>query len=118
MKIRGTELAEAMVAAVDRLVSAREGTGALDRAIESIVGTIGRFGGKNATSYLEFYWSEMVMRDIPVNKRLSGFPPVVSPSIHVVLTSGFDEARLFYNRVTPPGYLPDPFFRAVRLFFP
>ena len=51
LKMRGSELAEAMAVAVDRLVSAREGTGALDRAIESIVGTIGRFGGKNATSY-------------------------------------------------------------------
>ena len=33
-KMRGTELAEAMAAAVDRLVNACEGTGALDRAIE------------------------------------------------------------------------------------
>ena len=41
--MRGSELAEAMVVAVDRLVNAREGTGALDRAIESIVGIIGRF---------------------------------------------------------------------------
>ena len=32
--MRGTELAKAMGAAIDRLVSAREGTGALDRAIE------------------------------------------------------------------------------------
>ena len=53
--MRGTELAEAMVAAVDRMVSAREGTGALHRAIESIVGSIDQFGGKNATSYLEAY---------------------------------------------------------------
>ena len=82
MKIRGTELAEAMVAAVDRLVSAREGTGALDRAIESIVSTIGQFCRKNAMSYLEAYRSEMIMRDIQVDKRLSGFPRVVSLSIH------------------------------------
>ena len=80
--MRGSELAEAMAVAVDRLVSAREGTGALDRAIESIVGTIGRFGGKNATSYLEAYRAEMIMRDISEDRRLSGFPRVVTPSIH------------------------------------
>ena len=80
--MRGSELAEAMAVAVDRLVNAREGTGALDRAIESIVGTIGRFGGKDATSYLEAYRAEMIMRDIPTDRRLSGFPRVVTPSIH------------------------------------
>ena len=47
-----------------------------------IVGTIGRFGGKDATSYLEAYRAEMVMRAIPVDKWLSGFPRVVSSSIH------------------------------------
>ena len=62
--MRGSELAKAMAAAVDRIVSAREGTGALDRAIKAIVGTIGWFGGKNAMSYLESYRAEMVMRDI------------------------------------------------------
>ena len=80
--MRATKLAEAMAADVDRLVNVCEGTGALDRAIESIVGTIGRFCGKNATSYLEAYRSEMIMRDIQVDRRLSGFPRVVSPSIH------------------------------------
>ena len=49
--MRGSELAEAMAVAVDRLVSAREGTGTLDRAIESIVGTIGRFGGKDMVRF-------------------------------------------------------------------
>ena len=39
--MRGTKLAEAMVAVVDCLVNAREGTGTIDRAIESIVGVIG-----------------------------------------------------------------------------
>jgi hypothetical protein len=53
--MRGADPAEAMASAVDRIVSAREGTGALDRAIEAVVGTIGRFSGKNATSYLEAY---------------------------------------------------------------
>ena len=53
--MRGSELAEAMASAVDRILSAHEGTRALDRAIEAIVGTIGRFSGKDATSYLEAY---------------------------------------------------------------
>ena len=51
--MRGSELAEAMAVAVDRLVSAREGASALDRAIEATVDKIGRFGGQDATSYLE-----------------------------------------------------------------
>ena len=53
--MRGTELAQAMPLTVDRIVSVHEGTGALDRAIEVIVDAIGRFGGKDATSYLEAY---------------------------------------------------------------
>jgi hypothetical protein len=59
-KMRGADPAEAMALAVDRIVSARECAGALDRAIEAVVGSIGRFGDKNATSYLEAYrlrWS-------------------------------------------------------------
>ena len=80
--MRGSELAEAMAVAVDRLVSAREGASALDRAIEATVGKIGRFGGKDATSYLEAYKSEMQMRDIPEDRRLAGFPRVVTPHIH------------------------------------
>ena len=63
--MRGSELAEAMASTVDWIVSVREGTGALDRAIEAIVGAIGRFRGKDVTSYLEAYRAEMVMRDIP-----------------------------------------------------
>ena len=79
--MRGSELAEAVASAVDRIVSAREGTGALDRAIEVIVDTIGRFGGKDATSYLEAYRAEMVMRDIPEDRRLAGFPRVAMSGI-------------------------------------
>jgi hypothetical protein len=63
-----------MASAVDRIVSAREGAGTLDRAIEAVVDSIGGFGGKNATSYLEAYRAKMVMRDIPEDRRLSGFP--------------------------------------------
>ena len=74
--MRGSELAEAMAVAmaVDRLVSAREGASALDRAIEAIVGKIVWFGGKDATSYLETYKSEMQMSNIPEDMRLAGFP--------------------------------------------
>ena len=62
---RGIEIAEALASAIDRIVSARTGTGALNRAIKAIVGTIGRFDGKDATSYVEAFRAEMVMRDIP-----------------------------------------------------
>ena len=51
--MRGSELVEAMAAAVDHIVNVSEDTGALDRATEAIVSTIGRLGGKEATSYLE-----------------------------------------------------------------
>ena len=81
--MRGSEIAEAMAVAVDCLVSAHEGTSALDRAIEATMNKIGRFGGKDATSYPEAYKSEMQMRNIPEDRRLSGFPRVVTPSIHM-----------------------------------
>ena len=71
-----------MASTVDRIVSACEGTSALERAIEAIVDTIGRFGGKDATSYLKAYQAEMVMRDIPEDRRLAGFPRVATPGIH------------------------------------
>jgi hypothetical protein len=70
-EMRGADLAEAMASAVDRIVNAREGANALDRAVEAVVGTIGRFSGKDATKYLEGYKAEMVMRDIPEDRRLS-----------------------------------------------
>ena len=72
--MRGSKLAKAMATTVNRIVSAREGTGALNRAIEAIVCRIGRFGGKDAASYLEAYRAEMLTRDIPVDKQLSEFP--------------------------------------------
>ena len=59
--MRGSELAEAMAVAVDRLVSARKGASALD---------------------LEAYKSKMQMRNIPEDKRLAGFPRVVLQHIH------------------------------------
>jgi hypothetical protein len=91
--MRGTDLAEAIDSAVDRIVSAREGVGALDRAIEAVVGTIGRFGGKNATSYLEAYRVEMVMRDIPEDRRLSGFPRVATPRVHAEVLEVREERK-------------------------
>ena len=80
--MRESDLVEAMALVVDRIVSAREGTNALDRAIEAVVGTIGRFSVKDATSYLVSYRAEMLMRDIPKERRLAGFPRVVMPGIH------------------------------------
>ena len=80
--MRGSDLAEAMASAVDRLVNAREGTSALDRAIEAVIGTIGRFSGKNATKYLASYGAEILMQDIPEERRLAGFPRVATSSIH------------------------------------
>ena len=84
--MRGTELAEAMSAVVDQLVSAREGTGPSKQSTgpskQSIIGTIGWFGGKNATSYLEAFRTEMIMRDILHDRRLSRFPQVLTLSIH------------------------------------
>ena len=68
---------------VNRIVNAREGTSTLDRAIPKIVGMIGRFNGKDVTSYLEAYRAKMIMRDIPEDKWLSGFPRVVTPSIYI-----------------------------------
>ena len=47
-----------------------------------IVGMIGHFNGKDMTSYLESYKAEMIMRDIPEDKRLARFPRVIMPSIH------------------------------------
>ena len=84
-----------MASGVDRIVSAREGTGALDRAIEVIVGIIGRFGGKDTTSYLEAYRAEMVIRDIPEDRRLARFPRVATPGIHAeVLDVRTDRGRI------------------------
>ena len=71
-----------MASTVDRIVSAREGTCALNRPIEAIVSAIGRFSWKDATSYLEAYQAEMVMRDIPEDRRLAGFPRVAMLGIH------------------------------------
>jgi hypothetical protein len=81
-----------MASAVDRIVSACEGAGALDRAIEAVVGSIGRLSGKNATSYLEAYQAEMVMRDIPEYRRLSGFPRVATPGVHAEVLEVRDES--------------------------
>ena len=80
--MRGLELAKAVASDVDQIVSVREGTGTIDRTIEATVRTIGRFGGKDAISYLEAYQAEMVMRDIPEDMRLAGFPRVAMSGRH------------------------------------
>ena len=81
-EIRGSNLVEAIAVDVDRLVNARESVGGLDKAIETIVGTIGQLMGKDAKIYVEAYRAEMIMMDIPEDRRLSQFLQVVTPSIH------------------------------------
>ena len=78
----GSELAKAMVVVFNRRVNVRESTGGLDKAIETTVSTTGRFNEMDVLSYLEAYKAEMLMRDIPEDRRLSQFPGVVTPSIH------------------------------------
>ena len=63
--MRGSELIEAMAVAVDRLVNARESASGLDRAIETIVNTMGRFNSKDVSTYLEDYKDEILIWDIP-----------------------------------------------------
>ena len=47
-----------------------------------MVNTIGGFNDNDNTNYLEAYKAEMLMRDVPKNRRLSVFHRVVTPSIH------------------------------------
>ena len=67
---------------MDRLVNACEGSSGLDRAIETMIGLAGRFNGQDVTNYLEIHKDEMLMIDIPEDRRLSRFPRVVTLSIH------------------------------------
>ena len=60
--MRGGELAQTMVIVVDHLVNARESSVGFDRVIETIVGSSGRFNGRDITNYLEAYKAEMPMR--------------------------------------------------------
>ena len=48
--MRGGELAKAMTVAVNRMLNAQESSAGLIRAIETMVGTMGRFNGKDVTS--------------------------------------------------------------------
>ena len=99
--MRGSKLVEAMAVAVDRVVSTREGTSALDCTIEAIFDVISRFNGndKDATSYLEAYWAKMMMRDITEDKRLTSFPRVVMLSIHAeVLEVQADSSKSTVSR--------------------
>ena len=43
---------------------------------------MGKFDGKDISRYLEAYKAEMLMRDIPKAKQLSGFARVVTSSLH------------------------------------
>ena len=47
--MNGEDLATMMVAAMDRMMQERDNTAGLDRAIETVVGTMGRFDGKDVS---------------------------------------------------------------------
>ena len=61
-EMRGNEVAEAMVVAINHVVNARESANGLDRSVETIVGMISRFNGKDATNYWEAFKVEIPMR--------------------------------------------------------
>ena len=61
--MRGGGLAEAMAAAMDSLVNAREGSSRLDKTIETIVDTTRRFNRRDATNFLETYKAKILMCD-------------------------------------------------------
>ena len=54
----------------------------LDWAIETIMRMPSRFNEKDDSWYLEAYKAEMLMKDIPEAKQLSGFARVVMMSLH------------------------------------
>ena len=54
----------------------------VNRTIETVVNTMGRLNERDATSYLNAYKAEMLMQNIPEDRRLTRFPRVVTPSIH------------------------------------
>ena len=94
--MNGEDLAMMMAAAMDRMLQERDNTAGLDRAIETIVGTMGRFDGKDVSRYLEGYRAEMLMRDVTAAKRLNSFARVVTPSLYgeileMIPESGFWE---------------------------
>ena len=47
------DLATMMVAAMDRMMQEQDNTMGLDRAIETVIGTMGRFDGNDISRYLE-----------------------------------------------------------------
>mgnify|MGYP007076045684 CR=1 FL=1 len=49
--MRREELAKAMVATIDNLMSARKSLVSLNRAIKTIVGTLGRCNGKTSPTF-------------------------------------------------------------------
>ena len=90
-RMRRGELVEVMVVVVDRLVNAWESLSGLDKTIKTIVGTTGPFK------------AEMLMQDILEDMWLSGFPRVVTPSIHDEVLEILSEPRI-KDRVMEEGY--------------
>ena len=56
--------------------------GFLDRAIKTIIAESRRFNGKDVSRYFEAYKAEMLKRDIPEARQLTGFDRVVMLRIH------------------------------------
>ena len=80
--MNGEDLTTIMVVAMDRMMQERDNTAGLDRAIETVVGTMGQFDGKDVSRYLEGYRAELLMRDVIAAKRLNSFARVVTPSLY------------------------------------
>ena len=66
--MNGEDPATMMAAAMDRMMQERNNTEGLDRAIEMVIGTMGRFDGKDVSRYLEGYRVEMLIRDVTAEK--------------------------------------------------
>ena len=78
--MRWGDLAKAMATVCgpfDCLVNTRERSSGLG----TIVDMVGRFNGRDVTSYLEAYKAEILMPDILEDRRLSRLPQVVTLSI-------------------------------------
>ena len=76
----GSELTKAMAVVVDRMVNIHESTSGLDRAVETVVSTIGCLNGKDIMNYMEAFKAKMLMRDFLDNRQLFVFSQVVIPS--------------------------------------
>ena len=59
--MQGEHLATMMATTMDKMMQERENTTGLNQAIEMVIGTTGRFNGKDVSPYLEMYKVEMLI---------------------------------------------------------